>query len=445
MKRPLAMYERAMYLNGGFHVNVMVTARIRGYIAEQRMEQALARVQAKHSVLRCLIVQEGNRPGFMMQDRPTPIPLRIVERRNDDDWVEVSMHESLQRFDGSRQPLARLIWVRGEMESELLLVCSHAICDGRSLLTLLQEILLLCDRPDADIGSPTTLNAIEEIFPARLWADRGLQRRIYWKAAVVKLLLRFARAGPGWTYGKIYRSLWTLDEQSSQLLVARCKAERVNLFAALSAATMLAFRAVCGGRHLEKFEAPVDIRRFLPDLRTDSLFAIAPTITLSLRKLRGVDPVSSDFWTLARALKTDMDRKIDGLDSTVYENFLGMEHMHDAYDRMVVYAQSKRAGQQVSLSYVGKLELAQHYRDFRLQEICDISAMMEPTPANLIAIYSFAGQFHFSLASDESSLPYAQALQIKEQVTATLLACLTKVETPAAIPAGASSALAEVS
>jgi NRPS condensation-like uncharacterized protein len=423
MKRPLAMYERAMYLNRGFHVNVMVTARIRGSIAEERMQQALARVQAKHSVLRCLIVQDGNRPGFVMQDRPAPIPLRIAERRNDDDWVEVSMHESLQRFDGSRQPLARLIWLRGEAESELLLVCSHAICDGRSLLTLLQEILLLCDRPDADIGSPTSLNAIEEIFPARLWADRGLQRRIRRKAAVVKLLLRFARSGPGWTYGRIYRSLWTLDEQASKLLVAGCKAEGVSVFAALCVAFMLAFRVVCE-RNLERFEAPVDIRRFLPDLRTDSLFAIAPTIILSLRKLRGIDPVRSDFWTLARALKTEMDRKIDGLDSTVYENFLGMEHMHDAYDRMVVYAQSKRAGQQVSLSYVGKLELAQHYRDFRLQEICDISAMMEPTPANLIAIYSFAGQFHFSLASDEASLPYAQALQIKEQVTATLLACV---------------------
>src|SRR5258708_34968778 len=119
--------------------------------------------------------------------------------------------------------------------------------------------------------------------------------------------------------------------------------------------------------------------------------------------------------------------------------------MPDAYGRMGIDEKSKGAGRQVSLSYVGKLALAQNYRDFRLQEVCDISAMMEPTPANLIVIYSFAGQFHFSLASDESSLPYAQALQIKEQVTATLLACLTRVETPAAVPAGASSARAEVS
>jgi len=265
--RPLLLLERTMYREGCTPFTGVFTVKLLGALKEGRLRQALAHIQAKHPLLRCVIEDVDGRPHFVLQDRPTPIPLRITERRNDDDWVEVSMHESLQRFDGSRQPLARLIWLRGEAESELLLVCSHAICDGRSLLTLLHEILLLCDRPDADIGSPTSLNAIEEIFPARLWADRGLQRRIRWKAAVVKLLLRFARSGRGWTYGKIYRSLWTLDEQTSQLLVARCKAEGVNLFAALSAASMLAFRAVCGERRLEKFEAPVDIRRFLPDLR----------------------------------------------------------------------------------------------------------------------------------------------------------------------------------
>jgi NRPS condensation-like uncharacterized protein len=440
MKRPLAMFERALYLDRGFHVNVMVTARIRGRIAEPSIKQALARVQTKHPVLRCLIVQELSRPCFVLQDQPTPIPLRIVERQNDNDWFEVSMEESLQRFDGSRQPLARLIWLRGGVESELLLVCSHAICDGRSLMTLLREILLLCDQPDADIGTPTSLNAIEEIFPARVLADRGLQRRIRWRAAMMKLMLRFARSGPGRTYGKIYRSLWTLDDQASTSLVVRCKAEGVNVFAALGVAFMQAFRDVCGAKQIVKFEAPVDIRRYLPDLRIDSLFAVAPTITLSLRKLRDIDPVTSDFWTLARSLKTDMDNKIDRLESTVYNTFLGMEHLHDVYDRMVVYAQSKGAGRQVSLSYVGKLELGQNYRDFRLQEICDISAMMSPTPANLIAIYSFAGQFHFSLSSDESSLPYVQALQIKKRVMDTLIACVTEREIPVAILASASSA-----
>jgi NRPS condensation-like uncharacterized protein len=440
VKRPLAFFERAMYIGGGFPVNVMVTARILGRIDEQRLQQALVRIQAKHSILRCIIVQEGDRPCFVMQDSPRPIPLQIVKRQSSDDWFDVSMRESLSRFDGSREPLARLIWLRGDSESELLLVCSHAICDGRSLLTLLREILLLCDQPDADIGKPTSLNAIKEIFPVDVLADLHLQRRIRRKSTFIKLLLRLPRLDRAWTYGKIYRHLWTFDEQASQLLVARCKAEGVNVFAALGVAFMLAFRAVCGEKYIKKFEAPVDMRRFLPDLRPDSLFAIAPTITLSLDNLIGVNPGTANFWTLARALKSDMARKIDQLGPTVHKTFLGLEHLHDNYDRMVAYAQSKRAGWKVSLSYVGRLELAQHYDGFSLQDVCDISAMMAPTPANMIAIYSFAGQFHFSLASDESSLSQAQAHEVKEKVLATLLAAIESSLMTVAVPDGVSSA-----
>jgi len=190
---------------------------------------------------------------------------------------------------------------------------------------------------------------------------------------------------------------------------------------------------VCGPKKIEKFEAPVDFRRYLLNMRPDSLFAVAPTIRLSLQDLRDVDPSTSDFWTLARALKTDMTNKIDRLESSVYTLFLGMEYLHGVYDQMFARAQAKRAGSQVSLSYVGKLGLDQSYSNFRLQDICDISGMMSPTPANLVAIYSFAGQFRFSLSSDESSLPYSQALQIQQQVLKTLTLNAGKQETPAAV------------
>jgi NRPS condensation-like uncharacterized protein len=439
MKRPLAMFERAMYVDPRFHVNVMVTARICGRIREQQMTEALAQVQAKHTILRCRVVHEDGRPYFLLEDKPAPIPLRIIERQGDDDWFAVSTQESLQRFDGSCQPLARVIWLRSEQRSELLLVCSHALCDGRSLVTLMREILLLCDQPEADIGSPTSLNGINEIFPTRILASRSLQRRIRWRVATMKLMLRFVRPGSAWTYGSIYRNLWTIDEHASHLLIARCKAEGTNVFSALATACMLAFRKVCGAKQIQKFEAPVDIRRYLPKLRSDSLFAIAPTVVLSLDRLRGVDPETADFWTMARALKQDMAARMDRLESTVYMTFLGMERMHDVYERMVKYSQSKRAGQQVSLSYVGRLDLKQDYQHFRIEEICDISAMMTPTPANLVAIYSFAGKFHFSLSSDESSLPYAQALAIKEQVTATLRDCIAGLTTPVHVSVAASS------
>ena len=415
MKRPMAMYERAMYLGGDLHVSVMATVRIWGRLTEQNLTHALARVQAKHGILRCLIVQEKDRPYFEVQEPAPPIPMRIVERQSDDDWFDISTRESLQRFDGSKEPLAKMVWLRSELENELVIVCSHAICDGLSLALLLKELLLVCDEPDADIGTPTTLNGLAEVFPASVLADKRLLRYIFWRVALFKLVLRFTRPGKRWTYGKIYRNLWRLDESTSQLLVARCKKEGVSVFAALSLALIQAFQNVCGPKKIEKFEAPVDFRRYL-DMRRDSLFAVAPTIKLSLKKLKGVDPATADFWTLARALKTDITGQIDRLRSSVYTLFLGIERLHDMYDQMFARAQAKRAGYQVSFSYVSKLGFDRNYKNFRLQDICDISGMMSPTPANLVAIYTHGGQFRFSHASDESSLPYAQSLQIGQQV-----------------------------
>jgi hypothetical protein len=312
---------------------------------------------------------------------------------------------------------------------------------------LLQELLLLCDQPDASIGTPTTLNGVEEVFPAKVLADRKLRRYIRWRVALLKFMMRFARSGKKrWTYGAIYRNLWKLDEQASQMFVARCKAEGVTVFAALSVAILQAFHKVCGPKYMEKFEAPVDFRRYLPNLREDSLFAVAPTIQLSLDKLPGVDSEGTGFWALARAMKTDITKKIDGLETSIYPLFLGMEQLHDVYDKMFAQAQSQRAGRQVSLSYVGRLDMTQSFSDFRVQEICDITAMMSPTPANLVVIYSYGGRFYFSISSDESSLSRAQADQIQQQVTETLLQCAAPVEKPFAVTNSIPSAAhAEVS
>jgi len=436
MKRPMAMFERAMYLEGSLYMNVMITVRIRGSLKEQQLRHALARIQEKHGTLRCLIVQEGGRPYFVEQAQPPAIPIRIVERSSDDDWFDVSMQDSLQRFDGSKLPLARLVWLRGELEHELLLICSHALCDGKSLLLLLQQILQLCDQPDADIGTPTTLNSLEEVFPSKVLADRGLRRHIRWRVALLKLTMKFTPLSKQrWTYGDIYRSLWQLDEQISQSLVARCRAEGVSVFAALAVAFLQAFEHVCGLEWIEMFEGSIDVRRYLPGLRTDSLFAVAPTIQLSLRKLGGLEGASSDFWTLARAMKQDMVKKIECQEAVTFKLFLGLEQLHDKYDRMLAQAQSKRAGRKVTLSYVGKLDLETNYSNFFLQDVCDISGMFSPTPANLVVVYSFAGRFYFSLSSDESSLPYKKAMQIRHQVVDILTLCTTTQQTATMVQA----------
>ncbi|MFC5739988.1 condensation domain-containing protein [Dyella tabacisoli] len=405
-------------------VSSVIPVKIRGPIAEASLRHALGRVQAKHPILRCLVAEEAGRPWFVLQEHAPPIPLNIIERKSDNDWQEYSKAEVNQLFDAGRHPMVRLTWLRGDDVSELLLVCHHCICDGRSMVTLLNEILQLCDQPEKEMGTEESLHAFDDLFPAEAIRNRGLQWRARLKAALFKLFILTRRSGPARIYGEVYQLHWVVDAAIAQRLIERCKTEGVSFFAAASVAFMLAFHAVLGPRGVDKFVAPVDARKFLPKLRADSLFAIAPTVTLSLDKACFKKSSGTDFWGLARAFKQDLAAKVAGMGRKVYETFFGMEHLHGWFDKIIASSRSGHGGRDVRLSYLGRLELAQDYRSFQLEAVHCLSAMLAPTPAHLIAMSSFADRMNFSFISDQLSLPYEQALIIKEKAMAMLLACI---------------------
>ncbi|MEZ0469558.1 condensation domain-containing protein [Luteimonas salinilitoris] len=413
-ERPLTLFERGLYLDGTRPVNIVFVAGIRGRLPPERLRHALARVQDKHPLLRCAIVQRDGRPWFRLLPRPAPIPLRVVARTGDDDWRRQSAHERRQRFDGSREPLVRAVWLRGEGAGELLLVCHHCICDGRSIVTLLREILALCDRPDLDIGGYRSLDPAERLLPDAVLGDRGLRRRSRWMAGLFGWLVRIRRPGPELTYGDVYSIHWTLDQPASLRLARRCEREGVTVFNALAAASVLGFRAVRGTKGAGRFMVPVDARRFLPKLADDHLFAMAPTVALSPRVPHPERTSETGFWTLARTLRRDLDRRIGRLGAGVHRNLLGMEHLHALFDRLIAHSRSRRSGRNVTLSWLGRLDLPEDYREFRIEAVHSPSATLQPTPANLLVVLGFAGRLEFALTSDEVSLPRAQAMAIRE-------------------------------
>jgi hypothetical protein len=435
VRRPFALFERGMYLDGQRPVALVLPATLVGALDEAHLRLALDRVQARHAVLQCLVehAPDGH-PWFVQQAAPPPIALRIVERQDEDHWQAQARLECERLFDGRREPLVRLVWLRGAVRSELLLSCHHCICDGLSAVGLLHDILAVCGRPNAKLGRRFALNGSDEVVPPEAQGDRRLQRRARWKAGLFKWLVRLQRIGPPQSYGPAYTLRWSIEPAAVQALVRRSKQENVSVFAALSTAFMLACWSVRGVRGVDKFVAPVDVRRYLPALQGGALFTMAPTVQLSFGGCKTKDH-AVDFWALARALHEDMRRKIDRLAPTVYEHLLGLERLHPLFDRLVAYSRSRRSGRSVSLSYLGRLDAsAQDYGNFRLEAIHAPSALLEPTPANLITIVGFAERLDIAFISDESSLPPAQAGQIRQQAMELLQAA-------AALPASAASGI----
>ena len=419
--RRLLLLERTMYREGRTPFTSVFSIQLLGRLEEGRLRQALGRLQAKHPLLRCVIEDGAGGPRFVLQDHPASVPLRIVERKNDDDWQTEVRREWIAPFDASRDPLVRLVWLRASEVSELILVGHHCICDGQSGLTLLRECLSAYDEPEKDLGTYDALGAIEDFVPAALLDDRSFRRRMRWKIGLLRLTLllqrrKRARSGSPIRGEQMYFHRWSLDKAASLMLTERCRAEGVTVLAAMSVAVLQAFRDVRGVQALRKAYTMVNARRFMPLLRPDAMFGVAPGVQLSMKGLPSPHEMSaSGFWTCAQAIKADLTRRVDVLGRDIYDYLVGMEGMHDMYGSLVGDTDSAPAVRHVTLSNMGRLEFPQRYSSFWVETIYSPLVMISPTPANTVVISSFAGRLEIAIVSDEQSLPLGQAMAIKQR------------------------------
>jgi hypothetical protein len=436
-----------MYREGRTPFTSVFTIQVLGELDEGRMRQALARVQSKHPLLRCVIEETAGSPRFVLLDRPAPIPLRIVERTGEDDWQTEARREWVAPFDASREPLVRLVWLRAGEVNELLLVGHHCICDGHSGINLVRELLSAYDQPEQDLGAYDALGAIEDIMPAALLENQRFQRRVRRKAGMLRLILFLKRRGsnapgPRISSDQIYFHRWNSGNTAALELTERCRLEGVTVLAAVSVAFMQAFRDVRGAKGLSKTCTMVNARRFLPEMRADAMFGLAPGVALRTKGLPPPRDMSAgSFWLRAKAIKADLTRRIDRLGAGLYDNLAALERLHDKYARLVAYFESAPAVRNVTLSNLGRLDLPQQYRSFRLERIYSPLVMVSPTPANTVVISSFAGQMEFAMISDEQSLPYVQALEIKQRAMEILSTCVALPAQYKSAPANKPSAM----
>lgn len=156
-----------MHGDGNYVFNALLPVRVRGNFSETDIRLALVSLQKTHAMLNAVVQNDKNgEPWFVVDDeRPVNIPIRIMERINKDDWQTESVKEWSVPFNSYQEPLMRLVWIKGEPVSELLLVMHHCLFDGRSALVMLEEFLQFLDDPDARIAVEVPIADIGDIVP----------------------------------------------------------------------------------------------------------------------------------------------------------------------------------------------------------------------------------------------------------------------------------------
>lgn len=428
MKRPLIFGERIMYAGADRPVNCVLPVSIRGSLTMEQLQAALQKIQQKHPLLRAGIAEDARGiPHFIVNDAAPPIPVRVVNRQSADDWQLASETEWANPFDMQKGPLARLVWLKGAEVSELLFVCAHCISDGTSLLTLMRELLLLLDEPAAGIGSYPLFSSINELVPPAVLHSKKRIIKTKLLSLLAALIFSLKKMKQPLTGGKDYLLHWKLDEQRSTAIIRSCKEQNSSLHTALCTAFLVAFREVQGDGAKGKAVCPADIRRYVPAIKQDTMFAFAPIIELALDKKEA----ATGFWEQTRSMKKQLTEKLAKLNA--YEMLLLSEQFHPSVNKMVNHLKTTDGSHDITFSNVGRLDLPETYHSFTVETVYSPNVAFPWRNTNTLVVSSFRGRLDFAFLSNEVFLGRETATAIQHKAMDILLAQCGAIS-PANVP-----------
>jgi NRPS condensation-like uncharacterized protein len=413
----MLFFERLMYVDGQTPVNCVIAARVRGTLSPDHLRVALGKVQARHRLLGATVAEVEGIPGFTFNETPPEIPVRVVERRDESDWSAEVQTEWRTPFRMSDEPLIRLVWIRSQGFSEILLVGHHCVCDGASLVTILREVLQVTDQPALTLKPYQPFQSILELLPDEVITDRKLGFKVLAKAALFRLFSLTIRRAPSRPRGDHYLIQWRAGDGMSADFSSRCKSEGTTPFAAMAVAFLAAFQRCRGKKFKNKMMCPVNVRRYMRSIEADAMFNYAPPIALALEK----NP-NAGFWELARNLKLLMSRRVETLNA--YEHMMAAERLHGAVGKMVDLLMQSEGSYDFAFSNVGRLNLPPNYSNFQIDRFLGITVAFPWRNATTLVSTQFEGEIDLTFVSRDDAIPYAQSLQIKDDAVEMLTRAL---------------------
>jgi NRPS condensation-like uncharacterized protein len=423
MRRKLLFIERMLHGDGNYAFNALLPVKIKGTFRETEIQQALEGLQRNHALLNATVKDdEQGQPWFVVDEaNPVKIPVRTLIRNSENDWQTESVKEWSKAFDGYKAPLMRLVWIKGETVSEIILVMHHCLFDGRSALMILEEFLQLLDNPNVYIAPEIPISGIKDVIPQSMLNNKfhSIVAKIVIGAASLTLSLMPSKNQLEERKND-YLIHWRLDKETTSALLARCKDENVRAHSVICAIILDAFKHVQQEKAKNKILCPVDIRSFNPQIKKNNIFAFALMILVSAYP-------GLDFFSNAKAIQKDIDERMAKLNP--YKIIMLLEAAHGSLHKIVDFLRHQKPGNDCMFSNLGKIDIPYKYQSFELETIFSPSVMVPEGHATAFTTSTHRGEMDFSFISNESSLPYedAKAIQDKMINTITTLATTEKL------------------
>jgi hypothetical protein len=391
--------------------NVVYFVRLDGTLSPDRLRSALSRVQGKHPALRALIREE--RSGlYYEEDKAPEIPLRIVPRDSEDHYRRECQTELHTVFPYD-QPQLRLVWLKAERESDLLLTTSHRICDGMSIFILLKEVLRALHRDEELVPyrTPVLRDMVGGHHPSKSWAFKL-------KIFLINGMLGMIPSSRRSPENREHHLEWKSDAALLVALKRRCKAEDVSVHAALIVTLERALFAVFGKKKLPKWiDNPMDIRRgHFPAIKSDTVFFAGGSF-----KLRTAEAQNVEFWARARAVYEQMREQIEQEMQDIPGRFYLWERLRSVTGRQIQTIVRMGDAMKLNgswnlfaLSNLGNIVIDDQDAPFRVK---DLRIYMHSFTFRTLCLvtYTLHGEMRFYCVADDKCLTHGQAAMLKQK------------------------------
>ncbi|MFP4099192.1 phthiocerol/phthiodiolone dimycocerosyl transferase family protein [Coleofasciculus sp.] len=408
--------------------NVVTISRIKGYLGEEILRQALDLVQARHPRLNSRIV--GSLDNLQFETEGTQkIPLRVVNTFHREQWQDVVHEEMNEKLDSSKV-LLRTTLVRMTSEtntSYLLTTVHHAITDALSSIQLHAEILTYCQnlasgKDMIEVHTLPALPPIEELLPESMKGFRGTLNSM---GFLLRLTLKQLWNPPktlGFEQyvpielrrcGMVHRQL---DEELTQKLVNCCRKEKTTVQGALCAAMLLAAaRKITAVNQTDvrvSCQSFVDLRQRLKPVVSDEDMGLLASFLSSFHTLR----TNPSFWELARDVKQQLDAGLKRSD--IFVPVLLFKTMSES-----LLAHPDQVPVTVALTNVGRVNIPKVYGSFELEEISFVPAQAVFGGVFGAAVATFEGKMLLNFVFSEPSI----SREMMESLADSVISCIVDV------------------
>jgi len=249
---------------------------------------------------------------------------------------------------------------------------------------------------------------MEGLLSQSFKASKGQILKAKFFSVVAKMFFLFKSTKNKKPAGQNYLLHWRLDADKTTTLKSECKAGGVSVYAALCVILLKAFQSVRGGKAHGKVICPVDVRKFVAEIKGDNMFAFAPIAELS------VDDKVAGFWEKAKKVKDDLNTKIAAM--KVHELLIMSEYFHGSVNKMVKYLLTTDGTHDVTFSNMGKLGIPENYESFEVEAIYSPTVGFPWRNPNTVVVSTFKGEMDFTFCSNDAFLPESEAVAIKNKV-----------------------------